>query len=145
MISRRFLFLIALVTTAACFFLLGVFHARTDDAEERATYDAKLDAIRAEVRDELGRGHLELTPAGRGHIEEWQAFQRQLSEEVVAPLKPAERRQLIKLLERILAQAAEGVAITTTTIGGAPGDRAVEAAHRAARLVAAAQGPDRLA
>jgi len=53
MISRRFLFVVALVTTAACFFLLGTFHARTDDAVERAEYDAKLDAIRAEVRHEL--------------------------------------------------------------------------------------------
>ena len=44
---------------------------------------------------------VELTPLGRGHIEAWQAFQRQLSEEVVAPLDAAERQQLIKLLERI--------------------------------------------
>jgi DNA-binding MarR family transcriptional regulator len=44
---------------------------------------------------------VELTPAGRDHIAEWQAFQRQLSEEVVAPLNPAERRQLVKLLDRI--------------------------------------------
>lgn len=44
---------------------------------------------------------VELTPLGRGHIEEWQAFQRQLSEEVVAPLNAAERRQLIRFLERI--------------------------------------------
>jgi DNA-binding MarR family transcriptional regulator len=44
---------------------------------------------------------VELTAAGRAHIEEWQAFQRQLAEEVVAPLDAAERRQLIKLLERI--------------------------------------------
>jgi hypothetical protein len=56
MISRRFLFVVVLITTAACFFLLGTFHARTDDAVERAEYDAKLDAIRAEVRHELGRG-----------------------------------------------------------------------------------------
>jgi hypothetical protein len=53
MISRRFLFVVALVTTAACFFLLGTFHARAGDAVERAEYDAKLDAIRAEVRHEL--------------------------------------------------------------------------------------------
>jgi hypothetical protein len=53
MISRRFLFVVALITTAACFFLLGTFHARTGDAVERAEYDAKLDAIRAEVRHEL--------------------------------------------------------------------------------------------
>jgi hypothetical protein len=56
MISRRFLFVVVLITTAACFFLLGTFHARTGDAVERAEYDAKLDAIRAEVRHELGRG-----------------------------------------------------------------------------------------
>src|SRR3954447_12677957 len=56
MLSRRFFVLVSLVTTAVCFFLLGVFHARTDDAVERAVYDAKLDAIRAEVqRDERNR------------------------------------------------------------------------------------------
>src|SRR5689334_6667919 len=64
MVSRRFLILVALITTATSFFLLGAFHARTNDAEERATYEARLDAIRAEVRTELGRSHSELTPAG---------------------------------------------------------------------------------
>jgi hypothetical protein len=54
MVSRRFLFVIALISTATSFFLLGDFHARTDGAIERAVYDAKLDAIRAEVRNELG-------------------------------------------------------------------------------------------
>src|SRR5215470_928424 len=44
---------------------------------------------------------VELTPAGRNHVEEWQAFQRQLAEEVVAPLTASERRQLSTLLERI--------------------------------------------
>ena len=44
---------------------------------------------------------VELTPVGRAHIEEWQAFQRQLSEEVMAPLNSTERRQLLKLLEQI--------------------------------------------
>lgn len=44
---------------------------------------------------------VELTSAGRRHVEEWQVFQRQLSEEVVAPLNAAERQQLMKLLERI--------------------------------------------
>ena len=55
MVSRRLLTVVALVTTAVSFFLLGVFHARTDDAFEFASYDAKLDAIRAEVRSELIR------------------------------------------------------------------------------------------
>jgi DNA-binding MarR family transcriptional regulator len=47
---------------------------------------------------------VELTPSGRRHIEDWQAFQRQLAEEVVAPLDATERRQLLELLERIRAQ-----------------------------------------
>jgi hypothetical protein len=54
MVSRRFLVLIAIVSTATSFFLLGVFHARAGDAADRAAYDAKLDAIRAEVKSQLG-------------------------------------------------------------------------------------------
>ena len=44
---------------------------------------------------------VELTPAGRSHIDEWQSFQRQLSEEVMAPLTTGERRKLLELLERV--------------------------------------------
>ncbi|MGE3512043.1 MAG: serine protease [Vicinamibacterales bacterium] len=55
MISRRLLTVVALFTTAVSFFLLGVFHARTDDAFAAARYDAKLDAIRAEMKSELVR------------------------------------------------------------------------------------------
>jgi hypothetical protein len=50
MISRRFLVIVALVTTATAFFLLGVFRATTNASVERAAYVAQLDAIRAEVR-----------------------------------------------------------------------------------------------
>ena len=50
MISRRFLVLVALVTTATAFFLLGVFRGTTGVAADRAAYEAQLDAIRAEVR-----------------------------------------------------------------------------------------------
>jgi hypothetical protein len=55
---------VALTTTAVAFFLLGDFHARTDDAVERASYDAKLDAIRAEVRSQIGRARAEALTAG---------------------------------------------------------------------------------
>ena len=55
MISRRFLVVVTLTSTAVAFFLLGDFHARANDAVERAAYDAKLDAIRAEVRSQLGK------------------------------------------------------------------------------------------
>jgi hypothetical protein len=65
MISRRFLVLIAIVTTATSFFLLGIFHARAGDAADRAAYDAKLDAVRAEVQSQLGMPRTaEVLPAG---------------------------------------------------------------------------------
>jgi trypsin-like peptidase len=52
MVSRRAVFLLSILATAVSCFTLGVMHSRT---ETDATYDAKLDAIRAEVRSELGR------------------------------------------------------------------------------------------
>ena len=55
MVSRRFLVVISLLTTATCFFLLGTFHTRGDEALQRATYDAQLDALRAEMRHEVMR------------------------------------------------------------------------------------------
>src|SRR5438067_439798 len=65
MISRRVLLLITLTSTAALFFLLGVWHAHATDALDRETYAARLDAIRAEMRTELGRSHGDLPlPAG---------------------------------------------------------------------------------
>ncbi len=65
MVSRRFLTLIALLSTAVAFFLLGDFHARTDTAADRAEYDAKLDAIRAEFRSQIGRPRTPaVVPAG---------------------------------------------------------------------------------
>jgi hypothetical protein len=65
MVSRRFLTAIAIISTAVAFFLLGDFHARAGDAADRAEYDAKLDAIRAEVRSQVGRDHAPaIVPAG---------------------------------------------------------------------------------
>jgi Trypsin-like peptidase domain len=63
MFSRRFFALVALITTATTFYLLGDFHARADDAVERASYEARLDAIRAEVRSQLGRRSADVVPA----------------------------------------------------------------------------------
>src|SRR5438093_3306282 len=63
MFTRRTLLLIAFTSTAALCFTLGVFHERHIDARDRATYDAKLDAIRAEVRGALGT-RAEAVPAG---------------------------------------------------------------------------------
>ena len=55
MVSRRFLVLVSLVSTAAAFFLLGMFQSRSEWAAQRAAYDAQLSAIRAEVRSQSGR------------------------------------------------------------------------------------------
>jgi hypothetical protein len=52
MVSRRTVFSTSILATAISFFTLGVVHSRT---EADASYDAKLDAIRAEVRSEIGR------------------------------------------------------------------------------------------
>src|SRR5689334_16637544 len=65
MVSRRFLVVVSIITTAAAFFLLGDFHARAGDAVDRAEYDAKLDAIRAEVHSQIGRDRAAaVVPAG---------------------------------------------------------------------------------
>jgi hypothetical protein len=53
MISRRFLVVISLLTTATSFFLLGVFHTQKQDGLERATYEARLDALRTELRAQV--------------------------------------------------------------------------------------------
>jgi hypothetical protein len=64
MISRRAAFSTSIIATAISFFTLGVVHTRR--ASQDASYDAKLDAIRAEVRSELGKTERNSTvvPAG---------------------------------------------------------------------------------
>ena len=66
MISGRLLFLTSILATAVSCFTLGIIHARRTDALDASAYDAKIDAIRAEVRSELGRGRRvdAVVPAG---------------------------------------------------------------------------------
>jgi hypothetical protein len=66
MVSRRLVFVVSILATAASFFTLGAAHSRGADAATRASYDAQFDAIRAEVHTELGRAHRaeESIPAG---------------------------------------------------------------------------------
>jgi hypothetical protein len=56
MISRRLVFLTSIAATAVSFFALGIIHARRSETLSATVYEAKLDAIRSEVRSELGRG-----------------------------------------------------------------------------------------
>jgi Trypsin-like peptidase domain len=53
--SRRLVFTTSVLATAVLFFMLGAIHAKRHDALSQASYDAKLDAIRTEVRSELGK------------------------------------------------------------------------------------------
>src|SRR4051794_13962070 len=55
MMSRRLIFTISILATAIFFFTIGAVQSRRDVAANRASYDAKLDAIRTEVRSQLGR------------------------------------------------------------------------------------------
>jgi Trypsin-like peptidase domain len=54
MVSRRLVFCSSVVATALSCYALGVMQSRHSDAAMRASYDAKLDAIRAEVHAQAG-------------------------------------------------------------------------------------------
>src|SRR3989442_262123 len=71
MIARRVLLTLTFTSTAALCFTLGASHARSSDALVRAAYDAKLDAIRAEVRGDRRRpSYPDVVPAGTsGRVE----------------------------------------------------------------------------
>ena len=64
--SRRLIFTTSTLTTAILFFMLGAIHSRRGDAASRASYDAKLDAIRSEVRSELGKSPHSDAPVAAG-------------------------------------------------------------------------------
>ena len=49
MVARRLVLSTSLLATAIAFFTLGTIHSRRTDTASRAVYDAKLDAIRAEL------------------------------------------------------------------------------------------------
>jgi hypothetical protein len=61
MISRRILFVCALVAIAASFFTFGAMHTRRAEASVNAAYDARIEALRDEVRRQFGRDPV---PAG---------------------------------------------------------------------------------
>jgi hypothetical protein len=73
MVSRRIVLLTSILATAISCFTLGVMHARRTDAIASSAYDAKIDAIRTEVRTTLGRVPRTpaLTTAGTaGHVKD---------------------------------------------------------------------------
>ncbi len=95
MISRRFLVLLAILSAATSFFLLGFFHARAGDAADRAAYDAKLDAIRAEVKSQLGQARRgDALPAGTSGSETWDAVSPAPSDTTRATMVAEIKREL---------------------------------------------------
>src|SRR3954470_21616346 len=71
MMSRRVFFTISILVTAVLFFTLGAVQSRRDVAATSASYDAKLDAIRTEVRSQLarpGRGEAVVPAATSGRL-----------------------------------------------------------------------------
>jgi hypothetical protein len=67
MAFRRLILVTAiLVVTAISCFSLGMMHSRRVDAASRATYDARFEAMRAEVRSEIGKSYWNdaVVPAG---------------------------------------------------------------------------------
>ena len=55
MVSRRLVFVVSILATAVSCYTLGIIQARRTDALVSGAYDAKIDAIRAEVHTTLGR------------------------------------------------------------------------------------------
>jgi len=53
--SRRLVFVAAILATAVSSFTLGIMHSRRDGSAANASYDAKLEAIRSEMRAQLGK------------------------------------------------------------------------------------------
>ena len=57
LISRRVVFVTSILATAVSFFTLGIMQARRADVLTSRAYDARIDAIRTEVRTELRKTH----------------------------------------------------------------------------------------
>src|SRR5260221_14696588 len=96
MSSSRVVFVASSAATAASFFTLGVLSVRRADGLESREYDARIDAIRAEVRTELGKtGRSEVVaPAGTsGLINQGKATAEQTPAHGAAERQVAENKQ----------------------------------------------------
>jgi S1-C subfamily serine protease len=86
-VSRRTVFVTSIIATAISFFTLGLTGARRNDAAERASYEATLEAIRSAVKSELGRGQGDVLTAGTaGSIGEDEATSAR-AQQLVARIK----------------------------------------------------------
>lgn len=93
--SRRLVLLTSTLATGVSCFTLGVMHARRSDATAASAYDAKIEAIRAELRTELGRGRRveAVVPAGTtGHF---------MREDDVVPSASARERMVREIKQQL--------------------------------------------
>src|ERR1041385_8882240 len=101
MVSRRTVFIAPVFPPAFSFYTLGIIHARhTDEIVERA-YDAKIDAIRTEVRSELGRTRRNdaVVPAGTSG-----QTSRAKDESDVVPAKSARDRMVAEIKQELQSE-----------------------------------------
>src|SRR5206468_418169 len=98
MVSRRTVFVVAVLATAVSFYTLGIIHARHSDAIVERAYDAKIDAIRTEVRTELGRTRRSdaVVPAGTSG-----QTTRPKDEAEVVPAKSARDRMVAEIKQEL--------------------------------------------
>ena len=89
--SRRIVFLVSVIATAISCFTLGVMQTRRGDAAVRASYDAQLNAIRAEVRTAKAPADVVVPAATTGRVETPRAASNEVGaaarERMVAEIK----------------------------------------------------------
>jgi S1-C subfamily serine protease len=106
MISRRTVFVSAILATAVSFFTLGVIQARRVDASEQASYDSRLDALRDELQRALVRepaaGVVPVGTAGDGR--EGGADSSAKRERLIAEIKEQLRSEMGLLPLRLIRE-----------------------------------------
>jgi hypothetical protein len=96
MVTRRTVFVAAVFATAVSFYTLGIIHARHTDAIVERAYDAKIDAIRTEVRTELGR-----TRRGEAVVPTSGETTSSSGSAVVTPTKSARDRMVAEIKQEL--------------------------------------------
>lgn len=80
--SRRTVFLASIIATAISFFTLGLTGARQSDAAAQASYETMLEAIRSQVKSELGKGAREPLPQGTAGTSDRESIVAEIKQEL---------------------------------------------------------------
>jgi DNA-binding MarR family transcriptional regulator len=79
---------------------LGLDRKDVNGVLDRLQHSRQID--RAADAEDRRRNIVTLTPSGRRHLDELEDQLNAVQEQLLAPLNPAERRQLVQLLQRLL-------------------------------------------